>query len=81
MSTQSTAYCRGCTDDYYNGTGSTECWLLKTAQVVTRYRIGWWTAPTEPGAFTKVTTYHCHHEPGRYAYHKALPDYATRPTA
>jgi len=73
-------YCRGCRDDYYNQPGNsfngTECWSLKSATVGTRYRIDWWTRPTVPGAFTKVTTNSCHYAPGRYALKDKLPVFA-----
>lgn len=75
-------YCRGCRDDYYNQPGNStsgECWALKTARVVTRYRIGWWTRPTEPGAFTEVQTLDCHYATGRYAHYDKLPSFAVRP--
>ena len=71
-----TKYCVGCTDDFYNGKnpmGVKECWLLKNAKVVTRYKIGWWTPPTSREAFEKVTTHHCHHAPGKYALEEELP--------
>lgn len=72
--------CKDCRDDFYNQphnpTGTTECWCLKTAKLVTRYRLPWWTEPTVPGAFTKVETYNCHHEPGVYAFYKTLPECA-----
>ena len=75
-------HCSGCRDDFYNHRGSpgfdgaTKCWSLKDAKVVTRYRLGWWTAPTEDGAFTKIKTLDCHHAPGRYALYKELPPFA-----
>jgi hypothetical protein len=69
--------CEGCRDNFYNGTGAKQCWSLPTAQVVTRYRIGWWTAPTVPGAYTKVQTLHCHHAPGQYAMHEKPAECAT----
>ena len=68
-------YCRGCRDDYYNGTGAKECWLLKDAKVVTRYRIGWWTPMDSAKNFQKVTTHHCHHAPGQYAQMEKLPEH------
>ena len=68
--------CSGCRDDFYNGQGAAECWFYKDAKVVTRYRIGWWTAPTEPGAFTKVETLACHSAPGKYALREELPSFA-----
>jgi len=49
--------CSGCHNDFYNGNnpmGVTECWGVKTAKLVTRYRIGTWTQPDQPFAFTKV---------------------------
>lgn len=73
-------HCAGCRNDYYNhggkGMDGKGCWSLKDAKVVTRYRIGWWTAPTEPGAFTKVKTNSCHHETGRYGFYETLPSFA-----
>jgi hypothetical protein len=67
--------CKGCRNDFYNGQGASECWSFKTAEVVTRYKIGWWTRPTEPGAYRKVETLSCHHCPGQYAMHKELPHF------
>lgn len=78
---KSTKYCAGCRDNFYNGQANFSCfgcWSLKDAKVVTRYRIGWWTAPTEPGAFVKVKTYDCHHAPGRYAHYEKLPACAAK---
>ncbi len=70
-------YCVGCRSDFYNHRtgfdGATKCWSLKDAKVVTRYRIGWWTVPTQPGAFTKVKTLSCHHAPGQYGLYEQLP--------
>ncbi len=69
--------CGGCRDDFYNGKnplGVQRCWGLKTAKKVIRYRIGTWTAPTEPGAFTKVTTLSCYHAKGEHYYEK-LPSF------
>ena len=70
--------CVGCRDNYYNGNnphGVKECWHLKSAKRVTRYRIGWWTPPTSVDAFTKVTTFDCHSAPGQYADFEKLPDH------
>lgn len=69
--------CRGCRDDYYNQAGNSQtgrCWGLANAKVVTRYRIGWWTQPTQPGAYTKVQTLDCHHAPGQYALHQTVSE-------
>jgi hypothetical protein len=79
MTCKSKSLCVGCRDNFYNGgnpLGVKECWSYKSAKVVTRYRIGWWTAPTEPGAFTKVKTLDCHHAPGQYGHYEKLPDFA-----
>lgn len=70
-------HCRGCRDDFYNDKnpmGVKECWALKTAKMVTRFRIGTWTRPTEPGAFTKVQTLSCFHRDGEHYYEK-LPSF------
>ena len=76
-------HCSGCRDDFYNhdghGFGGKGCWNLDSAQVVTRFRIHWWTAPTVPRAFTEVTTNSCHYATGRYAHYKQLPDSAVDP--
>jgi hypothetical protein len=66
-------YCHGCRENYYNQSGNSSCghcWMLDNSKVVTRYRIGWWTQPTQPGAYTKVTTLNCHNSPGNYALHE-----------
>jgi hypothetical protein len=47
---------------------------LKSAKMVTRYRIGTWTRPTEPGAFERVKVYECRREKG-YSLYTALPDF------
>lgn len=75
-------YCDGCRNDFYNHRsepgfdGATHCWSLDTAEVVTRYRLDWWTAPTVPGAFQQVTTLSCHHAPGKYAHYVKPPAFA-----
>jgi hypothetical protein len=74
---QKLKHCAGCRDDFYNGKnpmGVQRCWGLKTAELVTRYCIGTWTRPTEPGAFTKVETLSCFHRDGEH-YYKRLPDF------
>ena len=78
---KSKALCSGCRDDFYNDhnpIGVKECWCFKDAEVVTRYRLGWWTQPTQPGSFTKVTTLSCHYAPGKYAHYKELPTFAVK---
>lgn len=72
--------CAGCRDNFYNTRGNSttgECWNLKTAQVVTRFRLSWWTQPDTKGAFQKVETNSCHYATGRYALYKTLPDFVT----
>lgn len=68
--------CKGCRDAYYNQPGNTtcgRCWSLASAQVVTLYRLGWWTQPIERGAYRKVVTLSCHRAPGQYAQHESMP--------
>lgn len=70
-------HCAGCRDDFYNGNnplGVQRCWGLKTAEMVTRFRIGTWTEPDRPGAFTKVDGLSCWHAKGLHFY-KELPDF------
>jgi hypothetical protein len=72
--------CEGCRNNFYNQAGNSttgRCWSMENAKVVTRYRLGWWTQPTQPGAYAKVTTLSCHHAPGQYALHEELPDFIT----
>lgn len=74
--------CQGCRDDYYNHGGNSttgRCWCLDKAQVVTRWRLGWWTTPTTPGAFTQVKTLNCHNAPGQYAHYDKLPVFVVDP--
>jgi hypothetical protein len=69
------AMCRGCTDDFYNHRSNSEgCWHFKTAKIVTRYRIGTWTLPGSPGAFTEVKVLSCRSEQGEHFYER-LPDF------
>lgn len=77
LKSEKLAHCLGCRDDFYNDKnpiGVKECWGLKTAKLVTRYRIGTWTRPTEPGAFTKCRVLSCYHAKGEHYYEK-LPDF------
>jgi hypothetical protein len=69
--------CAGCRNDFYNDKnplGVKRCWSFESAKVVTRYRIGWWTQPTQSGAYAKVLTLTCHHAPGQYAQHVEMPE-------
>lgn len=56
-------YCRGCTSDFYNGNnkhGIKECWCLKTAKLVKRYKIYWWTPMDKASNFTEVKVLSCY---------------------
>jgi hypothetical protein len=75
MPRKSKALCRGCYDDFYNHPGphgAKECWSLKDAEVVTRWRIGWWASPVRENA-EKVTTLDCHREPGQFGFLRERP--------
>jgi hypothetical protein len=75
-------FCQGCRNNFYNQGGNSQsgrCWSLQTAKVVTRFRIGWWTAPTAPGAYTEVETLDCHHATGQYSMQKELPTFCVEP--
>lgn len=69
------AMCHGCYDDFYNHPGphgSKECWSFEKAEVVTRWRLGWWASPIKENAH-KVTILSCYHEPGVAAFLKSPP--------
>jgi len=73
-------HCLGCRDDFYNDKnpmGVKRCWGLKTAKMVTRFRIGTWTQPTQPYAFTTVRQFQCFHQDGQHYYEK-LPDFVKK---
>lgn len=73
--------CVGCTENFYNGNNSigvSECWMLKSARVVKKWRIGYWDSPTIPGIFQQVKVLNCRHEKG-YALYTQLPQCATKP--
>ena len=58
-------YCSGCQDDFYNGNNSLktgECWNLKTAKLVRRYKIYWWTPMDKASNFTEVMVLSCYHD-------------------
>lgn len=41
-------HCAGCRNDFYNGNnqmGIGKCWSLESAQLVNRWRAGWWDPP------------------------------------
>lgn len=71
-------YCLGCDDNFYNGNnpmGIKECWGFKTAKIVVRWCIGWWTPMDKKENFWKVTTHDCHTETGKLAYLEKLPSH------
>lgn len=70
-------HCRGCGDDFYNGTGAKECWRLKDARLVTRYAIGLWTPMDTARNLREVRKMHCYHERGssRTVYLDAVPSH------
>jgi len=75
-------HCVGCQEDFYNGKndlGIEECWQLKDAKLVKKYKIGWWVSPTEDGAFEKVTVPNCFRQTGQFAYFENLPKNAVNP--
>jgi hypothetical protein len=73
--------CAGCHDDFYNDhnpLGVKECWSLKSAKIVTRWRTGTWTMPATPGAFAEVRVPNCYRQKG-YVFQHELPDFAIDP--
>lgn len=69
--------CKGCRDDFYNGTGATECWMFKDAKLITRYAIGFWTPMDTARNLREVVKPQCYHEQGssRTVYMNAVPDH------
>lgn len=77
MSKMTLEKCRGCRDDFYNGSnplGVKRCWSFDKAQIVTRYRTHRDTMPGSKGAFTQVEVPNCYHGNGWY-YCKELPTF------
>jgi hypothetical protein len=71
-------HCVGCRDNFYNGNntiGVSECWLLKEAEIVTRYRLSIHTPMSQRSGYAKVRVPNCYHERG-YVHMKAIPEYA-----
>lgn len=72
--------CRGCADNFYNGHnpyGVSECWMLKDAQLVTRYAIGYWTPMDTARNLREVRVLNCFHErgSGKTVYLTAIPQH------
>ena len=84
---KSRSMCAGCRDDFYNHTdrggyyvhSPSGCWNFEDARVVRRWKLGWWSAPVESGAFTEVEVLDCYNQPGQYAYQETLPSFAEKP--
>ena len=57
--------CRGCRDNYYNQPGNSDtgrCWMLDSAEPVTRMNVGFWQNP--PYYWNPEQTLSCHHPEG-----------------
>lgn len=73
---KSKGLCVGCRENFYNGyndIGTKECWNYKSARVVKRYRIGWWTPQDRAENFDPVMVMSCRCDTGRFAYYDKLP--------
>lgn len=74
-------YCSGCVDNFYNANNEyniKECLYLKTAKLVKRYKIYWWTPMDKASNFTEVKVLSCYHDlvnGNGYAYLKEIPDH------
>jgi hypothetical protein len=69
-------YCRGCSDDFYNGNndlGVRECWAFKTAKIVWRIPVGHWERPPYLGK-KKVKVASCWHGRGSNRVHYISPE-------
>lgn len=75
---ETTEHCDGCRDNFYNGhndLGVQRCWGLRTAVLITRYRLSIHTPMDQRSAYQKVTRPGCYHETG-FVHIAAIPDYA-----
>lgn len=72
-------HCVGCKDNFYN-CGDRECWSLKNARLITRYRIHMDAPMGKRSNFTKVTVPNCFYGGGysgdQYALVNSIPDTA-----
>ena len=77
--TEKIKYCSGCTSNFYNGNNPlkiNECWHLKTAKLVKRYMIYWWTPMDKASNFTEVKVLSCYKDLVNghgYAYLENIP--------
>ncbi len=70
--------CVGCRDNFYNGNNSIgvkECWMLKTAKIVSRFIIHINTPMNQKSGYIPVKRPNCYHEDG-YVNIDKIPDYA-----
>lgn len=74
-------YCSGCRENFYNGNnphGIKECWMLKTAKLVKRFKIYWWTPMDKASNFTEVKVLSCYTDLKNghgHAYLTSIPDH------
>lgn len=71
-------HCRGCRNDFYNGNnecGVKNCFSLKAAKMITRFRISIHTPMNRKSGYTKMKLPNCYHQKGS-AYLEKIPDYA-----
>ena len=66
--------CHGCYDDFYNKPDS-RCWSAKAGRMMTRFKLHYLQAPTEPRAFTEVRAPSCYRTPNAFVYYDKLPDF------
>ena len=72
------SYCVGCRDDFYNGKnpyGIPECWSLKDARLVTRFRLHKDTPMSRRSGYDEREVPNCYQEKG-YVYLNQIPEYA-----
>jgi hypothetical protein len=71
-------HCAGCRDDFYNGhndIGVKECWMLKDAQLKTRFRLSINTPMGQRSGYAKRRVPNCFSQQG-FVYLDQIPDYA-----
>lgn len=73
-------HCIGCKDNFYNS-GDRECWSLKTAKVITRYKIHMDAPMGKQSNFKKVQIPNCFYGGGYsgdcFAYVSGIPGTAS----
>lgn len=70
--------CIGCRDDFYNGKnpyGIPECWMLKDAEIVTRFRLSIDTPMNQRRGYAEVRVPKCYRKKG-YVHVDQIPGYA-----